>query len=132
MNAYLKKEYPQIVRSTKIVLEEKTTSTVEQICHLRKYLRSPRMIIVASDHFSDRVRLYVKYVFGRTKGITIVSSEVPKNIEKKLAALEAEKLKKTKQWLRRHEKGDWRAILREQKVFQSDIQQGKFPAPEIA
>jgi len=132
MLAYLKEQYPQIIPLTKIVLEEKTTSTVEQICHLRKYVGSSHVAIVASNHFSDRVRLCVMYIFQETKNITIISSKVPKNLEKKLAALEAEKLVKTKQWLRKHRKGDWRAILREQKAFQKSIQQGKFPAPIIA
>ena len=132
MSDYVQKQYPWVAAQVKIVLEEKTTSTVEQICFLRKYGGSRRIIIVASEYFSRRVRWYVKYILQKTADIQIISSKVPRGLEKKLAMLEAEKFQKTKSWLRRHKKGDWRAILREQGEFQEDVKRGKLAAPGIA
>jgi len=132
MSDHIEKYYPWIVTSTKIILEEKTTSTVEQICFLRKYAGSRRIVIVASKYFSRRVRWYVRYILQETADVQIISSKVPRGIERKLAVLESEKLQKTKPWLRRHKKGDWRAILQEQGEFQEDVKQGRVVAPGIA
>ena len=134
MKKYLQENFPQKIKDTKILTEEKTTSTVEQICYLKKFIKKNKfrysdLIIVSSKYFGNRVKLYAEYIFGTKKGVIFVESAIPKNLEIRFKKIETFKLKQMQGWLKGHKKGDDKRILKEQKNFQNKILKGEIKQP---
>jgi len=134
MKKYLQENFTQKIKDIKIITEENTTSTVEQICYLKKIIKKNKfkysdLIIVSSKFFGNRVKLYVEYIFGTKKGVNFVESAIPKNLEIRFKKIETFKLKQIQDWLKDHKKGDDKRILREQKIFQNKILKGKIKQP---
>ncbi len=138
MKGYLLEEHGNMLKNTQIITEEKTTSSVEQLCYLRELLDSNTLglsredlniIIVSSEFFSNRIKLYIEYIFGTTKGLTLISSKVPKEIRDSFKRAELGKYRKALEWLKRHIKGDYKTILKEQQEFQKKVTEGKIHHP---
>jgi hypothetical protein len=65
MKEYLTNNFGEKLQGIKIITEETTTSTVEQICYLKKYMEREKinlsdLVIISSKFFSERVKLYVE------------------------------------------------------------------------
>lgn len=140
MKKYLMGKYVNELRSIKVIIEEETASSVEQICYLKKLLtkdeselsrENTKITIVSSEFFNDRVKLYVKYIFGSIKSFAFIPSEVPENMRENFRKVELEKYKKARKWLSGHIKGDSKSILKEQKEFQKKIREGKVNYPSL-
>lgn len=130
MKKYLLSNFNNLPKDIKILTEETTTSTVEQLCYLKKFVETkklnyPDIIIISSEFFGDRVKLYVEYVFGTTQGIIFVESSIPKDSIAEFKKIEEVKIQQAKTWLKDYKKGDDKTILAEQKVFQNKVIKGK-------
>ena len=134
MRKYLEKNFSKKIKDVKIITEEKTTSTVEQICYLKKFIKKGKfkysdLIIVSSKYFGNRVKLYTEYILGTNKGIVFWESKIPKNSEERFKEVEKGKIKIVKNWFKNHKKGDDKTILKEQKAFQNKVKKGKINHP---
>jgi hypothetical protein len=134
MKRYLEKNFKKQLKNTKIITEEKTTSTVEQICFLKKLIKKEKflysdVVIVSSKFFGNRVKLYTEYILGTNKGIIFLESKIPKNLEARFKKVEEGKLKVVQNWFKKHKKGDDKKILKEQKIFQRKVKEGKINQP---
>ncbi|KKQ03878.1 MAG: hypothetical protein US12_C0013G0016 [Parcubacteria group bacterium GW2011_GWA2_36_24] len=137
MKEYLEKNFSAELKNTKIITEETTTSTIEQLCYLKEFIKKGKsnlsdIIIVTSEFFSERVKLYAEYVFGTIDGIIFIDSLVPTEIKEKFKKAEEFKLKEGIHWLEGHKKGDDEGILKEQKEFQSEVIKGEIKQPPIS
>ena len=128
MKDYLANNYKEELAGIKIITETNTTSTIEQLCYLKKFIDSRKpelnyedLIIVSSEFFNDRVKLYAEYIFGNIEGMMFVGSTVPSEPKDNFESAEEDKLKKAKNWLKSHRKGDADTILADQKTFQARI-----------
>lgn len=114
-----------IIPFTKIVTEEQTTSTVEQICYLREFIaQNPDLetiTVVSSEFFNERVKLYARYILNSTLNIEFIPAKLPDNMKQDFEIAEANKLKKAEEWLSHHQIGDHKIILQEQLAFQKKI-----------
>ncbi|OGI61059.1 hypothetical protein A2814_02270 [Candidatus Nomurabacteria bacterium RIFCSPHIGHO2_01_FULL_38_19] len=130
MKEYLKNNFDQELKYTKILTEENTTSTVEQLCYLKKFIETKKLsyadlVIVSSQFFGDRVKLYAEYIFDVNEGITFVKSVVSEDFVEYFQKVEKDKPKQTQDWLNNHKKGKNQLILREQKEFQAKVKKGE-------
>lgn len=134
MRDYLLKNFARELEGVKIMTEETTTSTVEQLCYLKKFIEKEKLkysdlVIVSSKFFGDRVKIYSEYIFGNTSGIIFVESEVPPEMVERFQKVEAQKFKEIQSWLKDHKKGDDQNILKEQKEFQGRVLKGETKQP---
>jgi hypothetical protein len=130
MKKYLEKNFSESLKDVKILTEQNSTSAVEQICFLKENIQdASSLVIISSEFFGDRVKLYVEYIFGTTNGITFIESKLPDTIKEKFKEIEAGKLTKAIEWLKNHTKGDFETILKEQKAFQDKVNEGMFKHP---
>jgi len=137
MEKYLRDNFKEKLKGAKMIIEETTASTVEQLCYLKEFIEKEKLdfsnlVIVSSEFFGDRVRLYAEYVFGTIDGIIFIDSIVPAEIREKFQKAEEFKLKEGKKWLMRHEKGNSRRILKEQIEFQNKVIGGETKQPPIS
>jgi hypothetical protein len=137
MRDYLEKNFSKEIMGIKVITEENTLSTVEQLCFLKKFMEKEKinlsdLIIVSSEFFSERVKLYAEYIFGSTEGIIFMDSRVPLEKADNFKEAEEFKLKEGEKWLARHKKGDDKAILEEQKEFQVGVIKGEIKQPPIS
>jgi hypothetical protein len=137
MKKYLEENFSGELKGIEVITEEGTSSTVEQLCYLKEFIEKeklnfPDLIIISSEFFSERVKLYAEYVFGTIDGIIFISSAVPAEIKEKFEKAEEFKLKEGRDWLAGHKKGDDKAILKEQKEFQSGVIKGEIKQPPIS
>lgn len=78
MKKYLEENFSEELGGTKIITKETTASTVEQLCYLKEFIAKEKLnisdlVVVSSEFFSDRVKLYAekeraRWLNGRTKG----------------------------------------------------------------
>ena len=130
MKKYLETNFDGSLKDIKILTEENSTSTVEQLCFLKQEIPNiSDLIIVSSEFFGDRVKLYAEYIFGTTNGITFIESKLPDDIKEKFKEVEADKFTKAVEWLKNHKKGDFITILEEQKAFQKQVIEGRINHP---
>lgn len=137
MKKYLKENFSEEIRSAKIITEETTASTVEQLCYLKEFIAKEKLnlsdlVIVSSEFFSDRVKLYAEYILGSIDGIVFIDSLVPAEIKEKFQEVEDYELKEGINWLNIYKKGDDQAILRAQREFQSGVVRGEIKQPPIS
>ena len=137
MKKYLQKKFNKKLENTKIATEENTKSTVEQLCYLKKFIKKENfdyldLIIVSSEFFCHRVKLYAEYIFGTIEGITFVDSLVPTDIKSEFKKAEEYKLKEGINWLKKFKKGNNQAILKEQEEFQARVIKGDTNQPPIS
>ena len=130
MKGFLEKNFNQQIKDINIITEENTTSTVEQLCYLKDFIKEKEindsdLIIVSSEFFGNRVKLYAEYIFGIVNGIVFIESQIPKEFLPKFQEVEAVKLTEAQNWLKNHTKGDDTKILKEQKEFQSKVKKGE-------
>jgi hypothetical protein len=130
MKAFLEKKFGQKIKNIKVLIEDKTTSTVEQLCYLKKFIKKEKikhsnLIIVSSKFFGDRVKLYVEYIFGTKEGVVFIESAIPKNLSVRFKKVETYKLKEVQTWFKGHKKGDDETILKEQEIFQIKVKKGE-------
>ncbi len=126
MQKYLENNFSSSLKNTKIITEENSASTIEQLCFLKENIPNiADLIIISSEFFGNRVRLYAEYIFDVTDGITFIESKLPDDIREKFKEIEANKLAKAIAWLKNHQKGDFQKILEEQKAFQDKVREGK-------
>jgi len=116
MKKFLDENFKEELENIKIIVEENTTSTIEQLCYLRELIDSGEfklkysdLVLVASKFFIERVKLYSEYIFDTNT--------------------EENKLKEAQIWLKDYKRGDYKEILNRQKVFQEQIQKGKINYP---
>lgn len=128
MEGYLMDNFSDRLRGVQIIKEEKTTSAVEQICVLRGLTRTESakykdadLTIVSSEVFSNRIKMYVEYIFGSAEKVNFVASPVPSESREDFLAIEQKKLLETKEWLSKKVKGDYRSILKDQKDFEEKL-----------
>jgi len=134
MKEFLENNFNKKIKNIKIIKEEKTTSTVEQLCYLKKFIKKEKykhtdLIIVSSEFFGNRVKLYVEYILGTKKGITFIESSIPSNLASRFKKVEKGKLVRIKNWFKNHKKGDDKSILKEQKEFQNKVKKGEIVQP---
>jgi hypothetical protein len=137
MKEFLEKNFSVELAGIKIITEETTKSTVEQMCLLKNFIKKEGLqysdlIVVSSKFFSDRVKLYAEYVFGTIDGIVFIDSAVSPEMEEEFRKAEEFKLREGKNWLKHHKKGDDRTILKEQRTFQSKVIGGEIGQPPIS
>ena len=137
MKRYLEENFKEELKETKIITEETTQSTVEQLCYLKKFIQKEGfnfsdLIIISSEFFSDRVKLYTEYIFGTIDGIIFINSIVPMDMLGKFREAEEFKIKEGQDWLKGQRKGDDETILIEQKKFQDGVIKGEIPQPPIS
>jgi len=132
MKKFLDENFKKELENTKIIVEENTASTIEQLCYLRELVDSRKfkfkysdLVIVASKFFVERVKLYSEYIFDADENMTFVGSSVPESIFEQFKNTEENKLKEAQIWLKDYKRGDYKEILNKQKVFQEQVQQGK-------
>jgi hypothetical protein len=121
--------------SKQLLTEEVSTSSVEQLCTLREMIKSPptehtKIVLIASEYFIERVKLYVDYIFGSTEKFEFIGSSIPTALASDFSAVESEKHSKAAKWLAPHKKGDYRSILKEQKEFESKVKQRQVSHPQ--
>jgi DUF218 domain len=136
MKEYLQNNYKKELADIEILTEENSTSTVEQLCHLKERIVSEKpnlsyesLVIVSSEFFNERVKLYAEYIFGDTKGVLFVGSPVPPNLRDNFQTIEKDKLSKAQEWLKRYQKGDSAQILMDQRNFQAKVINDKIDHP---
>lgn len=134
MKEYLEINFEKNLTYVKIITEETTTSTVEQLCYLKSFLQAQKLnssdlFIVSSEFFSERVKLYAEYIFGIIDGIIFIESAVPPEARERFKELENEKIKEGIKWLAHIKKGDDATILREQQEFQRKVVVGEIKQP---
>ena len=134
MKEFFEKNFTKEIKYTKITIEENTTSTVEQLCYLKKFSKQEKLnysdlIIVSSKFFGDRVKLYVEYIFGTNSDIVFIESDIPIDLEDRFREIEKTKLQEVQDWFKGHEKGDDVTILKEQEVFQAKVKKGEIKRP---
>ena len=134
MNEFLEKNFAKEIEGIKIITEENTTSTVEQICYLKKFMQQEQLnfydlIVVSSRFFGDRVKLYVEYIFGTNAEIKFIESDVPSDLKKRFKEIEKFKIQVAQDWLKGHIKGDDVTILKEQQKFQMKVKMGEIKQP---
>ena len=137
MKKYLEENFKEELEDIRILTEETTLSTVEQLCYLKDFVEKKKinlsdLVVVSSEFFGDRVKLYAEYVFGKIDGIIFIDSLVPAEIREKFQKAEEYKFKEGVVWLRGHKKGDDKEILKEQKEFQSKVVKGEIKQPPIS
>src|ERR1035437_4403254 len=130
MKKYLKNNFSKNLNKVKILKEENSTSAVEQLFFLKQKVSNiSDLIIISSEFFGSRIKLYAEYIFGTINGIIFIESKVPQNIRQKFQEIESEKFSKAIEWLKNHKKGDSETILKEQKAFQDKVKEGKVIHP---
>ena len=130
MKKYLETNFGGNLKDIKILTEENSTNAVEQLCFLKQEVQNiSDLTIVSSEFFGDRVKLYAEYIFGTANGITFIESKLPHDIKEKFKEVETDKFTKAVEWLKNHKKGDFEAILKEQKAFQDKVTEGKVNHP---
>jgi hypothetical protein len=134
MKEFLEKNFIEKIKNTKIIIEENTTSTVEQLCYLKKFIKQEQLdysdlMIVSSKFFVDRVKLYVEYIFGINSGIAFIESDIPVDLEDRFRKIEEIKRQEVEDWFKGHQKGDDVTILKEQEVFQAKVKKGEIKRP---
>lgn len=130
MKKYLENNFSGSLKNIKILTEENSTSTIEQLFFLKENV--PNILdltIVSSEFFGNRVKLYAEYIFGTTDGVTFIESRLPEDVKEKFKEVETDKLKKAVEWLKNNKKGDSEKILEEQRAFQNKIKKGKVSHP---
>ena len=137
MKDYLDKKFRKALEGVKIITEETTQSTVEQLCYLKKFLEREKinladLVIVSSEFFSERVKLYAEYIFGTIDGVTFIGSSIPTEMVENFKRAEGHKIAEGKKWLKDIRKGDDEGILKEQKAFQSGVLKGEIKQPPIS
>ena len=134
MKKYLAENFSEELGGIKIITEETTVSTVGQLCYLKEFIVREKLnlsdlVIVSSEFFSDRVKLYAEYVLGSIDGIIFIDSSVPAEIKEKFQKAEKYKLSEGIKWLNIYKKGDDQTILRAQREFQNKVMEGKIKQP---
>jgi len=134
MKNYLEKNFKQEIKSIKMLTEETSTSTVEQLCYLKKFIKKEKfnysdVVIISSQFFIDRVKFYAEYIFDTSTGIIFIESAMPQNLVGHFQSVEEGKFKQAQGWLKNHRKRDDQTILIEQKVFQNQVKKGKINQP---
>jgi hypothetical protein len=137
MKEYLEQNFGQELKRVKVLTEESTVSAMEQICYLKKLIEKEKInfsdvVIVSSQFFTERIKLYAEYVFSATDGIIFIGSLVPQEIMEEFKEAEEQKLKDGINWLKSFKKGDDRAILKAQKDFQAKVLKGQMKQPPIS
>ena len=103
----------------------------EKIYGKRK-IKLSDLIIISSEFFGERVKLYTEYIFGSVDGIIFIDSKIPPEIANDFKRAEEFKLKEGIKWLEGHEKGDVGMILKEQREFQAGVIKGEIKQPPIS
>lgn len=136
MKKFLDENFNQELENTKIIVEGNTTSTIEQLCYLRRLIDSKQalfnysdLVIIASKFFINRVKLYSEYIFNTNEGIIFVGSDVPQDISEQFKNTEEKKFIEAQIWLKNYQKGDFEKILIQQKSFQDMVQKGQINQP---
>ena len=134
MKEFLENNFAKEIEGIKITTEEHTTSTVEQICYLKKFIKQEKfnhsdLTIVSSRFFGGRVKLYVEYIFGANSDIIFIESDIPADLEIKFQEIEKTKLEEVQNWFKGHTKGDDERILREQEEFQNKVKNREIKQP---
>ncbi len=133
MKQYLETQAPDVLDHRKVHLTNEGTSTVRELSMLREMTNQeterPKVTIVASEFFVDRVKLYTEYIFGDLNRIEFVASRVPDEGREGLQEIEETKFVKGQEWLAEHEKGDYQRILREQEIFEGQVRRGEIEHP---
>lgn len=137
MKKYLEENFNRELGDTKVITEETTTSTVEQLCYLKEFIEKQKLnlsdlVIVSSEFFGDRVKLYVEYIFGTNRDIIFIESLIPPETADEFKKTEEQKLKEVITWLGKHKKGDDQAILKEQKDYQNKVVKGEIKQPWVS
>lgn len=130
MKEFLEQNFSEKIKDIKVEIEEVTSSTVEQLCYLKEFIKLRRfspadVVIISSEFFNERVKLYTEYVLGTIEGIVFFGSVVPGEAKEKFKFTETEKLEQAQNWLKDHEKGDDKTILEEQRIFQAQVIRGE-------
>jgi|GEM_PF-3306068 len=133
MKKYIEANAPDVIQNTKIILKNKYTTTIRELCGLREineteYLNLP-ITIVVSEFFIQRVKLYAEYIFGNIENIDFVASKVPEESAASFKQIEELKLEKGHQWLDGYVKGDYKKLLEEQDAFEKKILSGEVDHP---
>jgi hypothetical protein len=136
MKTFLQTNFFNELKDTKIMVEKNTTSTIEQLCYLKKLIDFKEiefdysdLVIVSSQFFADRVKLYSEYIFSTDKNIIFIESDIPLGVLGQFKATEEEKLKEAQNWLKDYKKGDYQAILIQHKAFQDLVKKGQINQP---
>jgi hypothetical protein len=136
MKKFLDENFKEELENTKIIVEENTTSTIEQLCYLRELIDSGEfklkysdLVVVASEFFIERVKLYSEYIFNTNENITFIGSDIPESIFEQFKNTEENKLREAQIWLKDYKRGDYEEILNRQKNFQEQVQKGKTNYP---
>lgn len=129
MKKYIEATAPDVILSTNIILKNKYTTTIRELCGLREisdtgYTDLP-ITIVVSEFFIERVKLYTEYIFGNIENIEFVASNVPEESAESFKQIEELKLEKGYQWLNGYVKGDYKKLLEEQDAFEKKILSGE-------
>ena len=137
MKKYLQENFSEKLGGTKIITEETTVSAMEQLCYLKEFIEKEKfnlsdLVIVSSEFFSDRIKLYLEYVFGSIDGIVFIDSLVPVEIKEEFKKAEEYKLSEGIKWLNGHKKGDHQTILKKQREFQNKVIKGEIKQPPIS
>ena len=137
MRLYLARRL-QAAALRRVMIEATTASTVEQLCWLRQALDdnlitgiddSTRIVIIASEFFSARVKLYCEYIFNRP--MEVVSAHVPAELTLAWRETESAKLAAAKDWLARFQKGDYQSMLAHQRSWQRLVVDHQADRPQI-
>lgn len=132
MKKYIEDHAAILLTTTKIITENSYSSTVRELCFLKEFLDNNKAkfntIIVASEVFVDRVKLYSEYIFENLDGVSFLASKIPDS-EVSFRRLEKEKFQKGVEWLSGHKKGDYKRILEEQDAYEKKILSGEIEHP---
>jgi len=136
MKSYLLTHAKEI-DSDRIMVEDKSTSSVEQLCIIREMIDSKeiaiadidKFIIISSKYFEERIKLYTEYIFNDISKFEFIGSALPTNISSSFGSAERQKFLSAKAWLGRHKKGDYKTILSEQLKFQEEVRLGNRSHP---
>jgi hypothetical protein len=133
MKKYVDDHATDILENTEIVLMNEGSSTVRELCNLREFLEKeggePKIKIIASEFFVDRVRLYADYIFDKIDDVEFIPSEVPEEGREGFQEIEQIKLQKGHEWLDGRKKGDYVQILHEQESYEGRIMRGEVEHP---
>jgi hypothetical protein len=116
MRRYLVEHEPNL--ETRLIMEDHSLGTLGELIKLRELIDTgavqfegdPKVTIVASECFADRVRHYLTAVFADKLNFELIEADVPAHLYENYANTEAERLVQAEIELRRIKPGDLKAV----------------------
>ena len=110
---------------------------MEELCLVREFIDRPNqeifphIVIVSSEFFVDRTKVYAEYIFKDLDNFTFVASKIEGQNLDELRRIEEPKQERAVRWLvdNPHQRGDYQTILKEVRAFQAKVVAGEVEHP---